>query len=97
MFFPVDIQAKGQRLRAKSFFSLPTRLRYPRNLTLKRETAEAQAAEAELAQKSAWPSANAAAIAVLGGKLGFLVRLGDLCCCCHLFPSLGLSAFTSGL
>src|SRR5438309_473419 len=86
--FPIDTQAKGQRLRAKSFSSLPTRLRNPGNLTLERQTAEAQTAEAEFAQKSARPSADAAAIAVLGGKLGFLVRLRDLCCCCHLFPLL---------
>jgi hypothetical protein len=64
---------------------LPTRLRNPGNLTLKRQTAEAQAAEAELAQESARPSADAAAVAVLGGELGLLVRLGDLRSCCHFF------------
>src|SRR4051812_23594458 len=44
-------------------YQLPGTFRYPRNLTLQRQAAETQAAEAELAQKSARPSADAAAIA----------------------------------
>jgi hypothetical protein len=79
-----DTQAKGQEPRAKSF-SLPGTFRNPGYFTLKRQTAEAQTAEAKLAQKSARPSTDRAAVAMLGGKLRFLIRLGDLCCCCHFF------------
>ena len=62
---------------------LPRRLGYPRHFTLQRQAAEAQAAKPELAQIRARPAADAATVTVLGGELGFLVRLGDLCCCCH--------------
>jgi hypothetical protein len=82
--FFLTMQAKGQCLK-RPRAALPRTLRYPGNLTLERESTEAQAAEAEFTQKSARPSADAAAIAVLCGKLRFLVRLGDLCCCCHFF------------
>src|SRR5207302_1728779 len=39
----------------------------------------------KLAQEGAGPSTEAAAVAVLGRELGFLVRLGNLCCCSHFF------------
>src|SRR5215831_150950 len=64
-------------------YPLPGRLRHPRHFALQRQPAEAQAANAELAQVGARPPADRTAVAVLGRKLGFLVRLGNLCCCRH--------------
>src|SRR5579863_3752032 len=43
-------------------FFLPARLRHARNLTVQRELAEAQTADAEFAQKSARPSTSPAAV-----------------------------------
>ncbi len=54
---------------------LPGRLAYARNLTLQRQSAEAQTADTELAQVPARTSANLAAIVLPGRKLGLLVRL----------------------
>src|ERR1700674_204058 len=83
----LSLSSRGRRSRKSQLpFAncfLPTRLHYPWNFTLQRQAAEAQTAQAELAQKRARPSANAAAVAVLGGKLAFLVRLRNLCCCSH--------------
>jgi hypothetical protein len=45
---------------------LPRRLRNPGDLTLERQAAEAQAADAELAQKAARPSADRAAVVLAG-------------------------------
>jgi len=49
----------------------PRRLRNPRNFPAQREPAEAQAANAELAQKCARPSAQLAAVVLARGKLRF--------------------------
>jgi hypothetical protein len=84
-------KANSQELKS----SLPGRLHNPGYLTLQRQAAEAQTAEAKLAQESARPSTDRAAVAVLGGELRFLVRLGDLCCSCHLCPSDKQSAFSN--
>jgi len=66
-------------------FLLPGRLCNAWNLALQRQRAEAQAAEAELAQIRPRTSANLAAVMLPGRKLGFLVRLGDTRCPCHCF------------
>src|SRR5271166_4446403 len=64
---------------------LPRRLRNAGNFPLERQAAEAQTAEAELAQIGPRTSANVAAVVRARGELGFLVRLGDLACCSHRF------------
>jgi hypothetical protein len=51
---------------------LPRRLRNPWNLSAQRQAAEAQAADAELAQKRARASAQVAAVVLARRKLGFL-------------------------
>ena len=66
------------------FAALPGRFGNAGDLALERQTAEAEAAQAELAQEGARPSADAATVAVLGRELGFLVCLGNLCCCGHI-------------
>ncbi len=75
--------------------SLPRRLRNSWNLPAQRELAEAQAANAELAQKSARPSAKLAAVVLARGKLRLLHVLctlvqshsvfNPLCCRRHIF------------
>jgi hypothetical protein len=58
--------------RASGALSLPGRLRNPWNLPAQRELAEAQAADAELAQKSPRASAQLAAVMLARGELGLL-------------------------
>src|SRR5215472_11064740 len=65
-------------------FHLPRALRNSRNFSLERQTAEAQTADAELAQIGPRTSANLAAVLGARGELGFLVRLGNFACCSHL-------------
>jgi hypothetical protein len=62
---------------------LPRRLRNPWNFALQRELAEAQAANAELAQKCARPSAQLAAVVLARGELGLLRVLNSFCCSCQ--------------
>jgi hypothetical protein len=72
--------------------SLPGRLRNPWNLPAQRELAEAQAADAELAQKRARTPAKLAAVVLACGELGFLyfalmqpnVVFDSFCCRSHL-------------
>ena len=64
---------------------LPGRLRDPRNLAPKGQSAEAQPAEAELAQVGARTSAQLAAVVLARRELGFFVVLGDAACSGHRF------------
>lgn len=75
--------------------SLPGRLRDPRNLPPQSQPAEAKAANAELAQVGARPSAQLAAVVPARGELGLLVVLGDAGCSSHRYPFLGLSLATA--
>src|SRR5439155_19652178 len=83
-----QIREHLSRLRERRPIHLPRRLGNAGNLALQRQAAEAQAAEAELAQISARASADAASVAVLGRELGLPVRLGNFCCCSHVFLSI---------
>src|SRR5581483_3644986 len=62
---------------------LPRRLRNPWNLPAQRELAEAQAANAELAQKRAWTPAELAAVVLARGKLGLSCVFNSFCCGRH--------------
>jgi hypothetical protein len=86
---------------------LPGRLRNAWNFSLECQPAEAQTADAELAQKRPRTPANVAAVVLAAGELGFLVRLGDTGCLSHRFlyspalphwandvPPFGLTFFT---
>src|SRR6476661_5506105 len=55
---------------------LPTGLDHTRNLAIQGELAEAQAADAELAQEAARPPAAPAAVAVAAAQLGSFLLLG---------------------
>jgi len=46
--------------------------------------AQAQAAQAELAQVRTWTSAQLAAVVGAGGELLFLKVLDSFCCCSHV-------------
>jgi hypothetical protein len=59
---------------------LPGRLRNPWNFPAQRELAEAQAANAELAQKGARTSAQLAAVMLARGKLGLSCVFNSFCC-----------------
>src|SRR3954469_3388181 len=85
---------------------LPGRLRDAGDLALEREPAEAQAADAELAQVRARASAELAAIVAAARELGFLSLgarrrvhaldlcvLDHLCCGCHCFLFFSLQTF----
>jgi hypothetical protein len=56
----------------------PGRLGNPGDLAPQRQSAETQAADAELAQVSARTSAQLAAVVLPGRELGFLQRLGSV-------------------
>src|ERR1035438_9275019 len=74
--------------------ALPTRLHDPGNLALQGQTAEAQTADTELAQKGARTSADMTAIVLPDRKFGLLVRLGNTGCLRHCFLyALRLSLF----
>jgi hypothetical protein len=70
---------------------LPAGLDHARNLSLERQLTKAQAAEAELAQIPARPSAQLAAIVLAAGKLRLSCVFDSLCCCCHCVPCNPLS------
>src|SRR5581483_245476 len=76
-------------------FQLPGRLRDARNFSPQRESTEAQAANAELAQVGARTSANLAAVVLARGELGFLRVLNSFRCRCHLAFSSWLLAVSS--
>src|SRR6266700_5578538 len=63
---------------------LPARFHDAGDFSAKRHTAKTDSAHLKLADISAGPAANAAAVAYAHLELGFLERLGDLCCACHL-------------
>src|SRR5438094_5715142 len=63
---------------------LPTALRHSRNVSLKRELAEAESAQRELAHVGARPAAQAAAVAQPNLVLRRLQFLGHLRCSCHV-------------
>src|ERR1022692_1401282 len=95
--FPLS-EAGWRRSLERPFF-LPARLRHARNLTVQRELAEAQTADAEFAQKSAWAPASPAAVAVPALKFRRLFPpfnvqlqiLGNLCGGGHYLKSCSLS------
>ena len=76
---------------------LPGRLRNPGDFSLKRQAAEAQTADAELAQKRPRTSADVAAVVLAAGEFGFLVRLGDTGCLSHRFLYYAYYAVPAGL
>src|SRR5579872_2711598 len=75
--------------------ALPRRLRNPWNFPAKRQLPETQAANAELAQKSARTSAQLAAVVLARGKLGFSCVLNSFCCSRHFASSSYLLAVSS--
>jgi hypothetical protein len=85
ILFPINSGSGQLPIAICQLLALPGRLHDPGNLTLERQAAEAQTAQAEFPQESARPSADGATVPVLGRELGFFVRLGDFRCSCHLF------------
>jgi hypothetical protein len=67
--------------------ALPTRLHDAGNLALQRQRAEAQTADAELAQVSAWTAAYLATVVLAGLEFRLACVFHSLCCCCHRFAS----------
>src|SRR5229473_5727159 len=63
---------------------LPARFHDAGDFSAQRHAAKTDSAHLELADISAGPAANAAAVANAYLELRLLVRLGDLCCACHL-------------
>jgi len=63
---------------------LPAGLDDARNLALERKTAEAQAADTELAQKRARTAAELAAVVLAGLELRFASVFDALCSGCHV-------------
>src|SRR5580698_371310 len=60
---------------------LPAGLHDARDLSPKRQLAEAQTAQTELAQVRAGPAADLAAIVLAAGKLRFAGVFNSFCCC----------------
>src|SRR5271166_1312385 len=98
----------GHWLLANETTRLPGRLRYPGNFSPQRQSAETQAADAELAEVPARASTNLAAVVLARGELQFrlltprvvkllldLRVLDSFCCGCHLAFSSWLLAFSS--
>jgi hypothetical protein len=67
---------------------LPGRLHDAWNLALERERAEAQAADAELAQERARTPAQVAAVVLAAGKLRLPFVFHAFCSSCHFAPDL---------
>src|SRR5712691_10434031 len=65
-------------------FFLPARFHDAGDFSAQRHAAKTDSAHLELADISAGPAANAAAVANAYLELRLLVRLGDLYCACHL-------------
>src|SRR5581483_6767124 len=76
---------------------LPGRLRNPRDLPPQGQPTETQAANAELAQISARPAADLAAVVFARGKLGFSRVLNSFRCSCHLASRSQLPASSNPL
>src|SRR5882672_4735443 len=71
---------------------LPGRLHDAWNLALERERAEAQAADAELAQERARTPAQVAAVVLAAGKLRLPFVFNAFCSSCHFAPDLCFAA-----
>ena len=69
---------------------LPARLHNARNFSLKGERAEAETADAELAQERARTTAELAAVVLAGLELRLLCIFDAFCGRCHIFCSLSL-------
>src|SRR6266851_7778673 len=65
-------------------FLLPARFHDAGNFSPQRHAAKTDSAHLELADIPAGAAAAAAAVADAHLEFGFLERLGDLCCACHL-------------
>src|SRR5260370_11238997 len=63
---------------------LPARFHDAGDFSAQRHAAKTDSAHLKLADVSAGPAANAAAVANADLELRLLVRLGDLCCACDL-------------
>src|SRR5437762_11547491 len=70
---------------ATTVHCLPGRLGDAGDLSLERQPAKAQAADAELAQIAARPSADAAAVVLPAGELGLACVFHSFCCSRHVF------------
>src|SRR5207253_9539263 len=68
---------------ATTVHCLPGRLGDAGDLSLERQPAKAQAADAELAQIAARPSADAAAVVLPAGELGLACVFHSFCCSRH--------------
>src|SRR5579859_1240620 len=74
-FVPADRETSGSEL--------PTRLRDAGDLALEGQTAETQAADAELPQKCARTSAQLAAVVLAARELRLPRVFDSFCCRCH--------------
>ena len=74
---------------------LPARLDDARNLSLECQLAEAQAADAELAQVAARPSAELAAVVLPARKLRLARVFNSFCSGCHIYCSVLLLAYAA--
>src|SRR6266851_10188451 len=63
---------------------LPARFHDAGDFSAQRHTAKTDSAHLKLADISAGPAANAAAVAYAHLEFRLLERLGDFCCACHL-------------
>src|SRR5579864_4994733 len=91
---PSTLHARaGRMLAAERDLFLPGRLGNARDLAPQRQTAEAQAAYAELAQIRPRTPAELAAIVLTSRKLRLPCRLGNMRCSGHLVLTRGRSPF----
>src|SRR5215510_12362242 len=77
MSIPIDYKFNATRARTPAFPGLPTRFGHPRNLPVERQLAEADAADAELANVSARPTTAFAAVVAAHFVFWSSVRLND--------------------
>src|ERR1700730_5050094 len=75
-----DDVRRGAGPRPRFSICLPGRLRNPGNFSAQRQATETQAADTELAQISAWASAQVAAVVLARRKLGLPCILHSFCC-----------------
>jgi len=87
-----EIVLRGLRPDLHVRLELPAGLDDARNLALERKTAEAEAADAELAQKRARTAAELAAVVLAGLELRFASVFDALCSGCHVLSLLMLLA-----
>jgi hypothetical protein len=78
-------QMPGVSLEWKRLRNLPAGLYNARDLALEREAAEAQTADAELAEERAWTTAKLAAVVLAGFELRLACVFDALCGSSHNF------------